>query len=127
MRVVEKVPYGERGQGTLVRLEGRPNWFSILWHAGRQVEFSTGTDELKLARKFHKAKLEQLVLDKHGKAEFLVPAHQQLQIGALLDELVADYRVCGVKSLGSALSHLKPVRAAFAGWRAVALSRLLTK
>jgi hypothetical protein len=61
VRVIEKVPYGERSQGTLVRLEGRPNWFSILWHAGRQVEFSTGTDDLKLARKFHKAKLEQLV------------------------------------------------------------------
>jgi hypothetical protein len=66
VRVIEKVPFGERGQGTLVRLQGRPNWFSILWHAGRQVEFSTGTADLKLARKFHKAKLEQLVLDKHG-------------------------------------------------------------
>ena len=81
--MLEKVPYGERGQGTLVRLEGRPNWFSILWANGKQVEFSTGTDDLKLARKFHKAKLEELVLDKHGKGDFLTPAHQRLAVGSL--------------------------------------------
>jgi len=121
VRVVEKVTYGERGQGTLVRLEGRPNWFSILWANGKQVEFSTGTDDLKLARKFHKAKLEQLVLDKHGKGEFLTPAHQRLSIGSLLDDLVSDYQVRGLKSLGTVLSHLKPLRAAFGTWRAVAL------
>jgi integrase len=119
--VLEKVPYGERGQGTLVRLEGRPNWFSILWANGKQVEFSTGTDDLKLARKFHKAKLEELVLDKHGKGDFLTPAHQRLAVGSLLDELVSDYRVRGLKSLGTVLSHLKPLRAAFGTWRAVAL------
>src|SRR2546430_17541719 len=68
-----------------------------------------------------KAKLEQLVLDKHGKTEFLVPAHQRLQIGSLLDELMSDYRVRGLKSLGSVVSHLKPVRAHFGTWRAVAL------
>jgi hypothetical protein len=48
---------------------------------------STSTQDLKLARKFHKSKLEELVLDKHGKGEFLVPAHQRLLCGALLDEL----------------------------------------
>jgi len=121
VRVIEKVPYGARGQGTLRRLEGRPNWFSTLWANGKQVEFSTGTEDLKLARKFHKAKLEELVLDKHGKGDFLTPAHQRLAVGSLLDELVSDYRVRGLKSLGTVLSHLKPLRAAFGTWRAVAL------
>jgi hypothetical protein len=50
-----------------------------------------------------------------------VPAHQRLQIGSLLDELMSDYRVRGLKSLGSVVSHLKPVRAHFGTWRAVAL------
>ncbi len=85
------------------------------------MDFSTGSDDLKVARKFHKAKLEEVVLDKHGKGEFLTPAHQRLPIGSLLDELVSDYRVRGLKSLGTVLSHLKPLRAAFRTWRAVAL------
>jgi integrase len=120
-KVMEKVRYGDRGQGTLIRLDDRPNWFSVLSVNGKQVEMSTGTADLREARKFHKAKLEELVLDKHGKAEFLTPAHQRLQIGALLDELVADYRVRSLKSLGTVLSHLKPLRAHFGTWRAVAL------
>lgn len=118
-KVIEKVPYGERGHGSLVRLQNRPNWFSILWHHGRQHEFSTHTPDLKLARRFHKAKLEELVLDRHGKAEFLVPAHQRLLFGSLLDDLVADYRVRSLKSLPHVLSHLQPLRAHFGGWRAV--------
>ncbi len=93
---------------------GWPDWFSILWHNGKQVEFSCGTDDLKQARKFHKAKLEELVLDKHGKAEFLVPAHQRLLFGSLLDDLIADYRVRSLmKSLGTVLSQVKPLRASF--------------
>ena len=35
-----------------------------------------------------------------------------------LDDLVSDYRVRRVKSLGSALSHIKPVRDHFGDWRA---------
>src|SRR5262249_62478 len=42
-----------------------------------------------------------------------------LQFGSLLDDLVSDYRVRRVKSLGSALSHLKPVRDHFGDWRAL--------
>jgi integrase len=36
-----------------------------------------------------------------------------------LDDLESDYRVRRVKSLGSALSHLKPVRDHFGDWRAL--------
>jgi integrase len=36
-----------------------------------------------------------------------------------LDDLVSDYRLRRVKSLGSALSHIKPVRDHFGDWRAL--------
>jgi hypothetical protein len=39
-----------------------------------------------------------------------------------LDDLVSDYRVRRVKSLGSVLSHLKPLRAHFGDWRAVGIT-----
>jgi integrase len=39
-----------------------------------------------------------------------------------LDDLVSDYRVRRVKSLGSVLSHLKPLREHFGDWRAMDIS-----
>ena len=85
MRVIEKVTVGKRGDGSLIRVDGQPNWFSLICVRGKQHEISTGTLALKLA----------------------------------LDYLVSDYRVRRVKSFGSALSHIKPVRDHFGDWRAV--------
>jgi integrase len=119
--VLEKVPYGQRGQGTLIRVSDRPNWFSVLWVRGKQMEFSTGTTDLKLAKKFHKAKLEELVLDKHGKQEFLAPVHTRLLFSAVLDNLIADYKMRRLKSIETVLSHIKPIRRHFGGWKAVAI------
>jgi integrase len=39
-----------------------------------------------------------------------------------LDDLVSDYRVRRVKSLGSVLSHLKPLREHFGDWRALEIT-----
>jgi integrase len=39
-----------------------------------------------------------------------------------LDDLVSDYRVRRVKSFGSALSHLKPLREQFGEWRALEIT-----
>ena len=57
--------------------------------------------------------------DRQGLKQFTTPQHRQLQFGSLLDDLVSDYRVRRVKSLGSVLSHLKPVRDHFGDWRAL--------
>ena len=54
--------------------------------------------------------------------QFTMPQHLQLQFGSLLDDLVSDYRVRRVKSLGSVLSHLKPLREHFGDWRAVSIN-----
>jgi integrase len=117
--VIEKVTVGKRGDGSLIRVEGQPNWFSLISVRGKQHEISTGTPDLKPAKRFHRQKLEELAADRQGLKQFTTPQHRQLQFGSLLDDLVSDYRVRRVKSLGSVLSHLKPVRDHFGDWRAL--------
>jgi hypothetical protein len=119
VRVIEKVTVGKRGDGTLIRVEGQPNWFSLICVRGKQHEISSGTPDLKLAKRFHRQRLDELAADRQGLKQFTTPAHVRLQFGSLLDDLVSDYRVRRVKSLGSALSHIKPVRGHFGDWRAV--------
>jgi integrase len=119
VRVIEKVKIGKRGDGALIRVEGQPNWFSLISVRGKQHEISTGTSDVKLAKRFHRQKLDELAADRQGLKQFTTPQHRQLQFGSLLDDLVSDYRVRRVKSLGSALSHLKPVRDHFGDWRAL--------
>ena len=63
--------------------------------------------------------IDELAADRQGLKQFTTPQHRQLQFGSLLDDLVSDYRVRRVKSLGSALSHIKPVRDHFGDWRAL--------
>ena len=46
-------------------------------------------------------------------------ASRDLDLFALLDDLVSNYRVRRVKSLASVLSHLKPLRDHFGDWRAM--------
>ncbi len=110
MRVIEKVRVGKRGDGTLILVEGQPNWFSLICVRGKQHEISTGTPDLKFAKRFHRRKLDELAADRQGLKQFTTPQHRQLQFGSLLGDLVSDYTLRRVKSLGTALSHLKPVR-----------------
>ena len=119
MRVIEKVTVGKRGDGTLIRVEGQANWYSVICVRGKQLEISTGTPDLKLAKRFHRQKLDELAADRQGLKQFTTPQHRQLQFGSLLDDLVSDYRVRRVKSLGSVLSHVKPLRDHFGDWRAL--------
>ena len=122
MRVIEKVTVGKRGDGALIRVEGQANWYSVLCVRGRQHEISTGTPDLKLAKRVHRQKLDELAADRQGLKQFTTPQHRQLQLGSLLDDLVSDYRVRRVRSLASVLSHLKPLRDHFGNWRAVGIN-----
>ena len=66
MRVIEKVTVGKRGDGALIRVEGQANWYSVLCVRGRQHEISTGTPDLKLAKRVHRQKLDELAADRQG-------------------------------------------------------------
>jgi integrase len=120
--VIEKVAVGKRGDGSLIRVEGQANWFSVICVRGKQHEISTGTPDLKLAKRVHRQKLDELAADRQGLKQFTTPQHRQLQFASLLDDLVSDYRVRRVKSFGSVLSHLKPLREHFGDWRALEIT-----
>jgi integrase len=122
VRVIEKVTVGTRGDGSLIRVEGQANWFSVICVRGKQHEMSTGTPDLKLAKRVHRQKLDELAADRQGLKQFTTPQHRQLQFASLLDDLVSDYKVRRVKSLGSVLSHLKPLREHFGDWRALEIT-----
>src|SRR5712692_9090002 len=122
MRVIERVTVGKRGDGMLIRVEGQVNWFSVICVRGTQHEISTGTPDLKLAKRVHREKLDELAADRQGLKQFTTPQHLQLQFGSLLDDLASDYRVRRVKSLASVLSHLKPLRDHFGDWRALEIN-----
>src|SRR5262249_46352603 len=53
MKVIERVRYGSRGQGSLIRYEGVANWYSVYWVNGTEVRETTETTDLKAARRFH--------------------------------------------------------------------------
>ena len=119
MKIVERVRFGSRGQGTLVRFAGSVNWFSCYCVRGEEHRESTGTPHLKVARRFHRQKLDEIAADRQGLKKFLAPAAQRVRIVELLDDLAADYRLRKVKSWAQFRSHLKPIREHFGNWRSV--------
>jgi integrase len=122
MKVLERVRFGARGQGSLVRFEGVAPWYSCLCVRGKEHRESTGTPDLKMARRRHRQRLDEIAADRQGLKKFLSPVAQRTPIGALLDDLEADYRLRTVKSWAQVQSHLRPIRAHFGTWRAVDLT-----
>jgi integrase len=116
MKALERVRMGGRGQGTLAKFEGSPNWVSCYYVRGTEHRESTGTPDLKLARRFHKQKLDEIAADRQGLKPYLGPAMRRVRVSELLDDLEADARLRQIRSWASFQSHVKPVRAHFGGW-----------
>jgi integrase len=119
MKAVERVPMGRRGQGVLVRFEGSANWVSCYCLRGKEHRESTGTPDLKKAKRFHKQRLDELAGDRQGLKTFLGPVAQRVRVGELLDDLERDYGLRQVKSWASIRAHMKPIAEHFGTWRAV--------
>ncbi len=122
MKIIERVRFGARGQGSLILLEGSANWFSCYCVRGKEHRESTGTPDLKLARRHHRRKLDEIAADRQGLKKFLTPVAQRVRICELLTDLEADYRLRKVKSWAQFKSHLKPIREHFGAWRAVEIT-----
>lgn len=118
MRVIERVLYGSRGQGSLIRYAGVENWYSAYYAHGKEVRESTETPVLKIARRVHRQRLDEVAADRQGLKKFIPPAIARVTINELLDELEADFSLRGVRSLRQSRAHMAPVRAAFGTWRA---------
>jgi len=97
------------------------NWISCYFARGKEHRESTGTADLKKARRYHKQKLDEIAADRQGLRKFVTPVDRRLTCGQLLDALDADFKL-GKKDSPSFRSHTKPVRAHFGDWRAIEVS-----
>ena len=120
MKIVERVRFGSRGQGTLIRLEGSANWFSCYCVRGKEHRESTGAFDLKVAKRVHRQLLDKIGADRQGLKRFVTPVDRRLRIGEILDWLVADYKLRD-KASPQFRSHLKPIRQHFGGWMVIDL------
>ncbi len=121
MKATDRVSFG-RKRGSVFKRDGSPNWYSAVFVHGREVIESTNTPDLKLGKKFHEQRLDELALDRQGKQAFVGPAVKRLRASAFLDALAAIYRLERKKSYPKVLSHFRPIREHFGHWRAVAIN-----
>jgi integrase len=122
MKAPERIRMGGRGQGSLAKFEGSPNWVFCHRVHGREHRESSGTPDLKAARRFAKQKLDEAAADRQGFRAYLAPAARRVTVDELLDDLAADYRLRQIRSWKSFGAHLKPLRAHFGAWRAAAVT-----
>jgi len=122
MKIIERVPYGERGEGCLIRYEGVAPWYSIYHQRGLEHRRTTGKTDLKAARKKHREFLDKLAAERQGGKVMPTPKDERVTVGALLDELEADFRLRGVKWWAQAKYHAAAIREWFADVRASKLT-----
>jgi integrase len=118
MKIFERVRYGARGEGALIRREGVATWCYSYCHRGKEHEESTKTTDLKVAKRFAKHKRDEMAVDRMGKGTYQPATAAKIRVGELLDDLEVDYRLRKVKSLVQIQSHMKPIRAYFGDERA---------
>ena len=118
MKVVQKVKYGARGQGRLVRFDESRFWYSCYYAGGKEYRESTETDDFKKAKAFHKQKLDEVAAARHSGKKFLTPTDRRRRVGELLDSLVKDFERRG-KASPQFGAHLKPIRGYFGDWLVV--------
>jgi integrase len=125
VKIVDRVRYGERGQGCLVRYEGVATWFSVYHQRGVEHRRTTGKTDIKAARKKHREFLDKVAAERYGGKTLPTPKDERVTVGALLDELSADFRLRGTKWWESgAKSYITTVREWFDEVRATKLMPL---
>ena len=117
-KLIERVKFGSHGQGSLAKYDDGPNWYSLYCVRGKEHRQSTGTADIKLARRIHRQRLDEIVLDRQGVRKYISPVTQRVTVAELLDDYVEDIRLREVKSLEKMLAHMKPIRTYFGPMRA---------
>src|SRR5262245_44760259 len=118
MKALERIRIGARGQGTLAKFEGSPNWVFCHYVRGSEHRESTGTPDFRLARRFARQKLDEVAAVRQGLKPYLTPRARGVTVDDLLDDLEADARLRQIRSWASFRSHLKPLREHFGDWHA---------
>jgi integrase len=122
MKTLERVKYGERGDGYLVKRKESDFWHSVLFVGGREHVESTSTDDLKAAKTFHKRRLDRKSADRQGLKTFDTVAKKRTRVGELLDALLDYYESNKTRAYRTIKAHLHHVRAFFGNRRALSLT-----
>src|SRR5262245_5383300 len=122
MKIVERLPYGERRDGTLFRYQGVATWFSSYYQHGVERRRSTKTTDLKAARKVHRGFLNALAAERDGGKALPAPMAARTTVAELLNDLEADFRLRGVKWWAQAKYHAQVVRDALGTFKAAKLT-----
>jgi len=122
MKIVERVPYGERCDGTLFRYQGVATWFSSYYQHAVERRRSTKTTDLKAARKVHRGFLNALAAERDGGKALPAPMAARTTVAELLDDLEADFRLRGVKWWAQAKYHAQVMRDALGTFKAAKLT-----
>lgn len=72
-KVVERVRFGSHDQGSLVKYDDGPNRYSCYSVRGKEHRESSGSPDVKAARRFHRQRLDELALDRQGLRRFVAP------------------------------------------------------
>jgi integrase len=120
--IIERQKFGGRGQGSLLKYDNSPNWVSAFYVNGVEHRESTGTPDLKLAKKIHRDKLDKLAAARGGHATFTPASQQRAIVGELLDSWLADVDLRGLKSAKSYAYHSRAGREKFGSWKATDLT-----
>ena len=122
MKIVERIRYGSRGQGSLIRYKDSSRWVSCYYHDGVEHRESTETSDLKKARAWHKSKLDEIAAGRQGLVKVSLPAAKRITVAQLLDDLKTDITLRELKSAYKLQSHMRQIREHFGTMRAVAVT-----
>jgi integrase len=119
VKIVERQKNKGRGKGSLVRYKGVANWTACFYAEGKEHRESTGTTDLKQAKAWLKAKLDDVGAARRGHTTFTPASAQKITVAELLDAWEEDIKLRRPKSAQSAIYHSRAARAKFGTWRAM--------
>ncbi len=94
----------KRGKGSLFK-RGNVWWYAVSYR-GRAIRESTEETDKKKAQGKLNAKLDELAGARAGHGRVITPDVKAVKVKALLDALLVDYELRGVKSLPQVRAHL---------------------
>jgi integrase len=108
----------QKGNGRIFKRKGSPFFWCAYYVRGEEHRESTGTMDERKARRFLRARMDEVGADRMGARSFVGPRQQHIIVSELLDALEKDYQLRGTAS-AQFKSHLKRVRKHFGLARAV--------
>jgi integrase len=106
-----------RGDGRIYRRKNSASWWVAYYHRGQHIRESAHTADEEKARKFLRKKAK-----KANTAEFVNPAVERLTVADLADLVLTDYRLNERRSLSDVARHVRQLKIAFDGERALDLT-----